>query len=63
MKNLLSYELENFTFKVLYCASLYEKKIYYPFTAPCEKYKMVSLNSSIMKNIVVFALNLDPDFL
>ena len=37
--------------------------MYYTSTAPCKKYKMVSLNSSIMKNIVVFALNLEPDFL
>ena len=49
-------ELDNFTFKVLYWVVLYWCYIktdynYNTLTVPCEKYKIVSQSSSIMKNI------------
>ena len=59
--NLLSYKLDNFTFKVLYWVIyidiiLEENKImediHNTLTVPCEKSRMVSFASSIMKNIV-----------
>ena len=54
-RHLLSCELDNFTFKVLYCVILYKaKEIYNTFTVPCEKYKIVSFDYLVMKNIVVF---------
>ena len=57
--NLLSCELDNFTFKVfriiLYWYYFRAKWNYNAPTAPCEKSKMVSFASSIMKIIVVFA--------
>ena len=57
--NLLSCNLENFTFKVLYWVVLHwyyiERKYNYnTLTVSCEKSKMVSFTSSIMKNTVVF---------
>ena len=45
--NLLSCELDHFTFKVL----KQKKKNYNTFTVPCEKCKTVSFASSLMKNI------------
>ena len=46
--NLLSCELDHFTFKVL---KQKKKKNYNTFTVPCEKCKTVSFASSLMKNI------------
>ena len=56
--NLLSYELDNFTFNVLYwviLCSYYIKTKWnqYTLTVPLEKSKTVSFASSIMKNINV----------
>ena len=53
--NLLGYELDNFTFKVLYWVVLhwYDIKvirIHNTFTVVCGKSKTVSIASSIMKN-------------
>ena len=58
--NLLSYELDNFTFKVFVLFYIYiilkqnktMEHIHNTFTVPCEKSKMVSFVSSLMKNIV-----------
>ena len=57
--NLLSYELDSFTSRLLYCVILYwyyikGKYIHNIFTVPCEKSKMVSLASPVMNKIVVF---------
>ena len=56
---LLSCELDNFTFKLLYWVILFwyytqVKKTYNSFAVPCEKPKIVSFAFSIIKNIVVF---------
>ena len=56
--NLLSCELDNFTFKVLYWVALYwyyvkANQIYNTVTIPCEKFKIVWFASSITKIIVV----------
>ena len=53
----LLWELDNFTFKVLYWVILYWHCIkikwnYNTFTVPSKKFKIVSFSSSIMKNIV-----------
>ena len=53
--NLLSYEFDSFTFKLLYCVILYivnqliKIKIYKTFTVPYENSKTVSFASSRMK--------------
>ena len=57
--NLLSYELNNFTFKVLHLVILYRyyfktKWNYNALTVSFEKFKKISFASSIMKNIVAF---------
>ena len=54
--SLLSCEFDNFTFKLFYCVILYtiKTKIYKTFKVPCENSKVVSLASSIRKNIVAF---------
>ena len=58
---LVPFFIPNFTFKVLYWVILYwhyieqnkiVEHIHNTFTAPCEKSKMVSFASSIMKSIV-----------
>ena len=65
--NLLSCELDNFTFKVLYWVNLYwyyikAKWNYNTFTVPCEKSKIVLFASSIMKNIVALSFIFWPWF-
>lgn len=58
--NLFSFEADNFTFTVFYWAIPYQclnklaELIYNIFTVPCEKSRIVSLTSSMMKNIFVF---------
>ena len=61
--NLLGWELHNFTFKVLQWVILYwyyikTKQNYNASTVPCEKFKIVSFASSIMKNINLLLLPL-----
>ena len=65
--NVLSCELDNFTFKLLYWVIFYWyyikallliffilKKTCNTLIIPCQKSKIVSFTSSIMKNIVLF---------
>ena len=57
--SLINFELDDFTFKVLYWYLSYQyyiKYIHNTLTFPCEKSKMVSFDSSIIKNIFVFAV-------
>ena len=55
--NLLNWELDNFTLKLLYWVILYwyyikAKQICNTLTVPCKKSKIVSFASSVMKRIV-----------
>ena len=56
--NLLSCELDNFRFKVLYWVILYWHYIKQnTLTVPCEEFKIVSFTSSQMKNINLLLLS------
>ena len=55
----LSYKSDNFTFKVLFWAILYYIKVkenHNTFMVSCEKTKMISFTSSIMKNMAVYTV-------
>ena len=63
--NLLICKLDNFTFKVLYWVILCQyynktKWNYNTFTVSCRKFKMVSLASSTIKNIVLLLFTSSP---
>ena len=66
--NLLSWEIDNYTFKVLYWVILYwyytkvkkkkkkKEKMQNTFRVPCEKSKIIYFAYSMMKKIAVFAI-------
>ena len=65
--NLLSCELDIYTFKVLYWVILYQyyigtklhcRDLHNVFTVPCQKSKIVSFSSSITKNIIVLTVKI-----